>query len=235
MGQAAHHYYLIFETRSGFCGIACSRQQTGGIVHLYDLAGLKCRGARWHDQGFANIIVADYASGCGLTSFTNKPYSKTNPTGPRCDFFDTNANLLARDSAIGFAYRPTDNVGVQYGVNALNYGWISVADFLELNAVVGGFDVDGHPQSQRMTAEPNTLARVYRGGFINSFMGGGLATVPIITQRTDADTKGDIHDQLEDQSNHPAKAVMGGDQAAAAGVWQCFQCQGSSSCSWDTG
>ena len=86
-----------------------------------------------------------------------------------------------------------------------------------------------------MTAEPNTLARVYRGGFINSFMGGGLATVPIITQRTDADTKGDIHDQLEDQSNHPAKAVMGGDQAAAAGVWQCFQCQGSSSCSWDTG
>lgn len=35
--------------------------------------------------------------------------------------------------------------------------------------------------------------------------------------------------------NHPAKAVMGGDQAAAAGVWQCFQCQGSSSCSWDTG
>jgi len=37
------------------------------------------------------------------------------------------------------------------------------------------------------------------------------------------------------QRNHPAKAVMDGDQAAAAGVWQCFQCQGSSSCSWDTG
>jgi Tannase-like family of unknown function (DUF6351) len=152
------------------------------------------------DQGFANIIVADYASGCGLTSIVNKPYnSKTNPTGPRCDFFDTNANLLARDPATGFAYRPTDNIGVQYGLDALNRGWISVAEFLELNAAVGGFDVDGHPQSQRMAADADTLARVYRGGFLNGFMGGGLAMVPIITQRTNADAKGDIHDQLEDQ------------------------------------
>ena len=152
------------------------------------------------DQGFANIIVADYASGCGLTSFSNKPYNaKTNPAGPRCDFFDTNANLLARDPVTGFAYRPTDNVGVQYGLNALNHGWITVADFLELNAAVGGFDVDGHPQAQRVAADPDTLARVYRGGFLNSFMGGGLATVPIITQRTNADARGDIHDQLEDQ------------------------------------
>ena len=45
----------------------------------------------------------------------------------------------------------------------------------------------------------------------------------------------DLITNLPLKSNHPAKAVMGGDQAAAAGVWQCFQCQGSSSCSWDTG
>jgi hypothetical protein len=75
------------------------------------------------DQSFANIIVADYAPGCGLTDPANKPYNaRSNPTGPRCDFFDTNANLLGRDPATGFAYRPTDNVGVQYGVNALNRG-----------------------------------------------------------------------------------------------------------------
>jgi len=152
------------------------------------------------DQGFANIIVADYAAGCGLTSPADKPYnSKSNPTGPRCDFFDTNANLLSRDPATGFGYRPTDNVGVQYGLNALNQGWLSVTEFLELNAAVGGFDVDGHPQSQRMAADPQTLMRVYSGGFLNSFMGGGLATVPIITQRNNADARGDIHDQLEDQ------------------------------------
>jgi hypothetical protein len=152
------------------------------------------------DQGFANIIVADYASGCGLTSFLNKPYNaKTNPAGPRCDFFDTNANLLARDPVTGFAFRPTDNVGVQYGLGALNQGWITVADFLELNAAVGGFNVDGHPQGQRMATDADTLARVYRGGFLNSFVGGGVATIPIITQRTNADSRGDIHDQLEDQ------------------------------------
>jgi hypothetical protein len=88
---------------------------------------------------------------------------------------------------------------VQYGLNALNQGRITVADFLELNAAVGGFDVDGHPQPQRMAADPDTLARVYQGGFLNSFMGGGLATIPIVTQRTNADAIGDIHDQLEDQ------------------------------------
>jgi hypothetical protein len=74
-----------------------------------------------------------------------------------------------------------------------------VAEFLELNAAVGGFDIDGHPQSQRMASDAQTLMRVYSGGFLNSFMGGGLATVPIITQRTNADAIGDIHDQLEDQ------------------------------------
>ena len=152
------------------------------------------------DQSFANIIVADYAPGCGLTDPANKPYNaRSNPTGPRCDFFDTNANLLGRDPATGFAYRPTDNVGVQYGLNALNRGLLSVAEFLELNAAVGGFDIDGHPQSQRMASDAQTLMRVYSGGFLNSFMGGGLATVPIITQRTNADAIGDIHDQLEDQ------------------------------------
>jgi hypothetical protein len=123
----------------------------------------------------------------------------TNPTGPRCDFFDTNANLLGRNPVTGFANRPTDNVGVQYGLDALNLHQLSTTEFLELNALVGGFDADGHPQPQRMVADEETLELVYRGGFLNSFMGGGLTTVPIITQRTNADSVGDIHDQLEDQ------------------------------------
>src|SRR5690349_15764777 len=68
--------------------------------------------------------------------------------------------FAAEQAATGFAYRPTDNVGVQYGLNALNQDWITVADFLELNAAIGGFDVDGRPQSQRMAADPDALARV---------------------------------------------------------------------------
>ena len=34
---------------------------------------------------------------------------------------------------------------------------------------------------------------------------------------------------------HPAEAVMGDCQAAAAGVSRCFQCQGRSSCRWEAG
>jgi hypothetical protein len=152
------------------------------------------------DLSFANIIVADNGPGCGLMDPADKPYDPiTNPTGPRCDFFDTNANLLGRDAETGFSNRPTDNVGVQYGLNALNLHRLSTTEFLELNALVGGFDVDGHPQPQRMVADEETLERVYRGGFVNSFMGGGLTTVPIITQRTNVNSVGDIHDQLEDQ------------------------------------
>jgi hypothetical protein len=152
------------------------------------------------DLSFANIIVADNAPGCGLTDPADKPYNPiTNPMGPRCDVFDTNANLLGRNRETGFANRPTDNVGVQYGLNALNMHQLSTTEFLELNTLVGGFDVDGHPQPQRMMTNEETLEPVYRGGFLNSFMGGGLTTVPIITQRTNADSVGDIHDQLEDQ------------------------------------
>jgi hypothetical protein len=151
------------------------------------------------DQSFADVIVADNASGCGFLNPVNVPFNPvSNPKGARCDFFDTNANLLGRDPATGFAYRPTDNVGVQYGLAALNQQQISPAEFLELNSLIGGFDVNGHPQAQRMVANEETLARVYRGGFENSFMGGGLTTVPIITQRNNADGTNLIHDNLED-------------------------------------
>jgi hypothetical protein len=126
---------------------------------------------------------------------------------------------LVRDPVTGFAYRPTDNVGVQYGLSALNQGLITVADFLELNAAIGGFDVDGHPQSQRMATDADTLARVYRGGFLNSFMGGGLATVPIITQRTNADARGDIHDQLEDQIVR-ARLIKANGRADIQVIWR---------------
>ena len=39
----------------------------------------------------------------------------------------------------GFARRPWDNVGVQYGLEALRDGTITPAEFLDLNANVGGW------------------------------------------------------------------------------------------------
>src|SRR6516225_9460259 len=42
--------------------------------------------------------------------------AETNPTGVRCDLYDHLVNVFGRDPATGFARRPIDNIGVQYGL-----------------------------------------------------------------------------------------------------------------------
>ncbi|CAN5424808.1 DUF6351 family protein [soil metagenome] len=152
------------------------------------------------DLSFASIIKSDNAAGCGVTDPANVAniYNKTtNPTGIRCDLFQTNANLLTKD-ANGYARRPIDNTGIQYGLAALNRGAISVTEFLDLNQSVGGFDGDGNVQAGRAVADDTGLRLTYEGGFKNSFTGAGLANIPIITQRANADEVADIHDPLQD-------------------------------------
>ena len=46
----------------------------------------------------------------------------TNPDGSRCTLQDINVNVLGVDPDTGFARRPLDNVGIQYGLAALNAG-----------------------------------------------------------------------------------------------------------------
>ena len=43
-----------------------------------------------------------------------------NPSGARCDVYEHYVNIYGRDAASGFARRTLDNVGVQYGLQALN-------------------------------------------------------------------------------------------------------------------
>ncbi|WP_445287281.1 DUF6351 family protein [Variovorax atrisoli] len=42
------------------------------------------------------------------------------------------------------------------------------------------------------------MKATYSGGFKNSFKGPGLANIPIVTQRGNADSVGDIHDTMQD-------------------------------------
>ena len=49
----------------------------------------------------------------------------TNPSGARCDVYDHAINIYGTDPATGFARRPLDNVGVEYGLEALNAGTIT--------------------------------------------------------------------------------------------------------------
>ncbi|RSZ30619.1 MULTISPECIES: DUF6351 family protein [unclassified Variovorax] len=153
------------------------------------------------DLSFASIIKSDNATGCGFlepANVSNVFNRTTNPNGIRCDLFQTNVNLLGKRAGTQEARRPMDNIGVQYGLAALNSGTISVKEFLDLNEKVGGYDGDGNTQAARTQADPDALKLTYSGGFKNSFKGPGLANIPIITQRGNADSTGDIHDTMQD-------------------------------------
>jgi hypothetical protein len=118
----------------------------------------------------------------------------TNRTGVRCSVYDHAVNLLGRDPATGFARRPLDNVGVQYGLQALNAGTITVNQFLDMNERVGGYDVDAGFQAARTVGDTQAIRTSYRTGRLTNG-GGGLKDLPIIDYRAYADDQaiGDIH------------------------------------------
>jgi hypothetical protein len=118
----------------------------------------------------------------------------SNRAGARCDVFDHTVNVYGRDPETGFARRPLDNTGVQYGLAALNAGKINTEQFLDLNEHVGGYDNDGNMIASRAVADAIALRAAYRTGRITNG-GGGLATVPIIDVRAyrDQTDNGDFH------------------------------------------
>lgn len=120
----------------------------------------------------------------------------TRPKGVRCTIYEHGANGFGRDPATGLARRPLDNVGVQYGLKALNAGVISKAQFLDLNGRIGGVDIDARFVPTRTVGDPIALERAYRTGrFLST--GGGLKTTPIIDYRAYADfDKGDPHQRF---------------------------------------
>ncbi len=117
-----------------------------------------------------------------------------NPKGARCDMWDHSANVYGRDPKTGFARRPLDNAGIQYGLGALNAGTITVAQFLDINEKIGGFDIDGAMVSERMVADNTAVRAAYRTGRINQAQG-GMGELPIIDYRTYYDDLpgGDVH------------------------------------------
>ncbi|WP_394841239.1 DUF6351 family protein [Pendulispora brunnea] len=101
-----------------------------------------------------------------------------NPHGVRCTIQDTNVNLLGREPVTGFARRPLDNVGVQYGLAAFNMYLISAAEFLDLNRNIGGFDMDGRYVHERMAMSPEVESILYRTGMVIGR--GSLSESPIV-------------------------------------------------------
>ncbi len=99
----------------------------------------------------------------------------TNPAGCRSTFQDFAVAIFGqrprdawtaaeRAAGFGFAKSPFDNVGVQYGLQALNAGTITPEQFVDLNENVGGLDIDHAYQPSRTVADPGAVRAAYRSG-----------------------------------------------------------------------
>jgi hypothetical protein len=122
-------------------------------------------------------------------------WSPTNPNGIICNSDEQIVNQLGVDPTTGFPNSPLDNVGVQYGLAALDSGAITPDQFAALNADIGGMNFAGAEVPQRTEASLTALRAVYRDDLVNS-ASLGLRTTPVIDQRLDLDFLGfgnDIH------------------------------------------
>ncbi len=119
----------------------------------------------------------------------------TNPNGVKCSAYEQYVNQLGRDPNTGFVRATLDNVGVQYGLHALQAGTITAAQFVALNADIGGYDYTGAPVAKRTVANSSAMRASYADDLVNS-ASLGLRDTAIIDQRTDLDNAGpgnDIH------------------------------------------
>ncbi|WP_394830119.1 DUF6351 family protein [Pendulispora rubella] len=128
------------------------------------------------DTSFFSAAVATYA--CSGTTAQDRYDPVTNPGGVRCGMADLAINLFGprspdvwtaseRAAGRGFAGLAMDNTGVPYGLSALQSWMITPDQFIDLNAKIGGIDIDGNVTAQRTVADPSALANAYRSGAIN--------------------------------------------------------------------
>ncbi len=101
----------------------------------------------------------------------------SNPGGARATVFDIGRNVYGVD-AQGYALRPFDNVGVQYGLAQLNAGTVTADQFLDLNGSIGGYDRDGNYTTTRTIGDAGAIKRAYQSG-LQLGGNGGLASIPV--------------------------------------------------------
>jgi hypothetical protein len=141
---------------------------------------------------FAQYHVVVPTDPCAGVTAAERYDPATNPGGVRCTIQDAAINVFGprlpsvwtpeeKQVGHGFAGIPTDNVGVQYGLGALRDGKITPAQFVDLNAKVGGVGVNAQIVPDRLVADRPALARAYRSGMINE--ANNLDQTPIIDCR----------------------------------------------------
>ena len=109
---------------------------------------------------------------------TTRYDTETNPGGVRCSVLDIMKNMIGvrppsvwspaeQEIGEGFAGLPFANIGVQYGLEPLRRGEITTAQFIDLNAKLGGLDIDLNPIEDRTVGDIRSIGRAYRTGLIN--------------------------------------------------------------------
>ncbi|MCB1669851.1 MAG: hypothetical protein KDI29_01935 [Pseudomonadales bacterium] len=129
-----------------------------------------------------------------IEALQSRRYGPTLDNGVRATVYDHTVNVYGLAENSGRAARPLDNVGVQYGLAALNDGAISVTQFIDLNRAIGGFDRDMNHVPDRHRADAHATRQAFETGRI-LYGGGGLRETPIIDYRSYTDHRegGDIH------------------------------------------
>ena len=152
--------------------------------------------ADWSALVRAGVSPGIQFTGCSAVILPALIYDPiANRAGARCTWFDNSVNIFGRDPKTGFARRAIDSVGVQYGLRAFNAGQISAEQFLDLNARIGGYDVDGNMVASRTVADRDALSIAYETGRLDGGAG-GLPSVPIIDYRAYRDLVPDPHDSV---------------------------------------
>jgi hypothetical protein len=136
--------------------------------------------------------LANPSKSCPGVASSEAYNPQTNPAGARCTLADYMINVFGprpeklwgsveKQLGHGFAGRPVGNVGVQYGLHALEEGIITPAQFVDLNAKVGGADIDLKPTAQRIKADEPAVKYAYLSGSVNE--ANNLVSVPVIDLR----------------------------------------------------
>jgi hypothetical protein len=171
--------------------------------------------AGWMGYGYSPGWLTAGASVCSPSIPVALLYNPTtNPKGARCDIYDNMINAFGFDPKTGFARRPLDNVGVQYGLAALNAGTITFDQFIDLNRLTGGYDIDGNIVSTRTVSTSHSLHIAYRSGRTDSGAG-GLGLVPIIDLRPYLDNSSvgpsNLHSRYESFKTRARLVAANGD------------------------
>src|SRR3954466_1270976 len=141
---------------------------------------------------FTSVIPngGDPTHSCAGLDASKQYNAQTNKKGVRCTLQDYTVNVVGRRAKDGFANRPFDNVGIQYGLKGLREGELTAAQFVDVNSNIGGLDIDGNVQKQRSKADLVGLYRAYHSGLVDT--ASNLDKVAIIDLRGPA--PGAFHD-----------------------------------------